>query len=519
MPILTVVPFTFTLDGTRTATNDQAGNARFDNVPAGAHVVTEQIAAPWSQTLVTPAAGVVTVAPGANCAIVVFQNRQTSGQGNVFGVTQTDGRTTAAVNDTLTYTITVNNLSGLAASNVRVIDTLPSDTTYLTASDSPTVTGNIVTWVIPSIPANQSRTLTLQVRVNPGVANATTLRNFVQVLGNTVASAEDTTVVQGTSSSCAVDIQITDSPDGVEPGEKLKYKIRIRNRGSTDCRVDVIQTLDDQVEFDDASDDGDEDDGTIEWNDVEIDANDEITLTSTVFVDDDADDGDRLETEVFIGSENDEETTRVEDEDGDDDDDDDNDDEDDDDDDDNEDGDLAVTAEANQAEVFPGGTVEYTVTVENTGDSTLRDIVVTDEMQSAFGLTLIDDGGADGALGRLTWKISSLAAGKTKILRYRVIVDSSLPPGQVIATSVSAENDDAEDGANTRVTVIGSLPQTGFDGLTTGGFGLRGGSGNAHLRPFSASSEGGLPLSAAVAVAGMGLASGGAMARKWLLGF
>lgn len=197
--------------------------------------------------------------------------------------------------------------------------------------------------------------------------------------------------------------------------------------------------------------------------------------------------------------------------DDDDDDDDDNDNDDDEDDEDDEDGELAVTAEANQAEVFPGGTVEYTVTVENTGDSTLRDIVVTDEMQSAFGLTLIDDGGADGALGRLTWKISSLAAGKTKILRYRVIVDSSLPPGQVIATSVSAEDDDAEDGANTRVTVIGSLPQTGF--------GLRGGSGNAHLRPFSASSETGLPLSAAVAVAGMGLASGGAMARKWLLGF
>ncbi len=68
--------FTFILDATRVAYNDSTGRARFDNVLAGTHTVAEIIPSGWTQLSITPANGLVTVAPGQTCAQITFRNRQ-----------------------------------------------------------------------------------------------------------------------------------------------------------------------------------------------------------------------------------------------------------------------------------------------------------------------------------------------------------------------------------------------------------------------------------------------------------
>ncbi len=75
-PITPVAQFIFRLDGGATAVNDSGGHARFNNVSAGTHAVTESVPSGWQQLLVTPAGGVVEVFSGPQCATVVFKNQQ-----------------------------------------------------------------------------------------------------------------------------------------------------------------------------------------------------------------------------------------------------------------------------------------------------------------------------------------------------------------------------------------------------------------------------------------------------------
>ena len=50
-------------------------------------------------------------------------------------VTKTDGVTTASPGDTLTYTVTISNAGAQDATGVIATDTLPANTTFVSASD------------------------------------------------------------------------------------------------------------------------------------------------------------------------------------------------------------------------------------------------------------------------------------------------------------------------------------------------------------------------------------------------
>jgi uncharacterized repeat protein (TIGR01451 family) len=505
-PLPVIPQFTFTLDpntsSSRTLTNNTSGIVRFENVPVGVHTVTEVVPATWQQLLVTPANGVTTVSAGSNCAVVLFRNRQTIGQTAAFQVQKTDSRTTADVGSILPYSITVTNVSGFETTNVSIVDVLPADLVFLNASHNAQYNSSTrtVTWTISSIPANQSVTLTLNAQIRSTATNGTKIRNVAQV--NNQFTGEDETTVSRSTSDADIEISISDDPDPVEPGEELTYEIEVCNEGDDDAEnLTVLQILPDDVEVTD-DDGGEEDDGTITWDNIDIDEDDCVTFEVEVELDDDLDDGDELETVVLVDGDSEEESTEV------DDDDDDNDDDDDDDDD---DGGLEITKEASASEVFPGGVVEYTLTIENDTGEDLTDIVIEDSL-SGGSFSILDDGDAEERSGNsLTWEIDELDDGDTEIIRYRISIDQSAFPGELIRNDVTVESDGFEDDASAQVTVIGQLPQTGF-GITNGG------SNSSNLRPYGKNTGSTLPifLWATIAMAGTGLGAGAA--RKWLIG-
>lgn len=82
---------------------------------------------------------------------------------------------TANIGDTLTYTLTVTNLSLSALTNLPLSDTIPAGASYLADSfkvngtaATPTVTNNTLTYTIPSIPASGTALVTFQVSVKGG---------------------------------------------------------------------------------------------------------------------------------------------------------------------------------------------------------------------------------------------------------------------------------------------------------------------------------------------------------------
>lgn len=81
-------------------------------------------------------------------------------------------RLTAYLGDTLTYTVTVTNVSLSPLNNLPFSDTLPDGALYRTDSFTlngkpvtPTVSGNTLSYTIPTIPAAGTAVLTFQVLV------------------------------------------------------------------------------------------------------------------------------------------------------------------------------------------------------------------------------------------------------------------------------------------------------------------------------------------------------------------
>lgn len=79
---------------------------------------------------------------------------------------------TASIGDTLTYTVTITNVSLSALTNLPFSDSLPAGGTYVTdsfkvngAAATPTLNANTLTYTIPNIAAGGTAVLTFQVKV------------------------------------------------------------------------------------------------------------------------------------------------------------------------------------------------------------------------------------------------------------------------------------------------------------------------------------------------------------------
>jgi len=74
--------------------------------------------------------------------------------------------------DIITYTIKYQN-TGLCengnAYNVKIIDTLPENTTFINASVAPLVDGNLLIWEIPQVDPGESGEITVDVMINPAM--------------------------------------------------------------------------------------------------------------------------------------------------------------------------------------------------------------------------------------------------------------------------------------------------------------------------------------------------------------
>ncbi len=101
---------------------------------------------------------------------------------------KTASSSSAVVGDVVTFKLTASNSLSVPLANVVVTDTLPtgmSYTTHVATLGTASVSGKVITWTIPSIPANGSAQLTLAV----SLSQQGTLTNTATSPGATNASA------------------------------------------------------------------------------------------------------------------------------------------------------------------------------------------------------------------------------------------------------------------------------------------------------------------------------------------
>jgi uncharacterized repeat protein (TIGR01451 family) len=98
-----------------------------------------------------------------------------------------DNQTSALPGDVLTYTVTLFNLGNRAATGIVLTDTLPANTTFVSASDGGSVVDAMITWPSFDLAVDAALTRTVQVQVNDWLPVETS------AITNTVAAIDDGT--------------------------------------------------------------------------------------------------------------------------------------------------------------------------------------------------------------------------------------------------------------------------------------------------------------------------------------
>lgn len=333
--------------------------------------------------------------------------------------------------DRVTYRIRLENLDNDDIDDIEVTAELDNDMQFISASDDGDYDDDEVEWDDIEVEEDETKTLLLTIEVDDDADDGDALRLEVRAEGLTVRKT--ITVDDDADEEAALDISITDSSDPVEEDDLLTYTIRLENEEDDDIRVDVVAELDDDVDFVSASDDGDEERGEVEWEDIRIDENEVKILTVTVRVDD-ARDGQRLLFKVEANEETETEETRV-------------DDDDDDDDDNDSDEDIDITISDSKDPVREGDTVTYYITLENNEND---DIEVDVRAELDDGMTFLSatySGDEDDDV--VEWEDFELDEDETRTVAVTVRINNDVDDGDTLRLRV-----EAGDGSDTETTRV-----------------------------------------------------------------
>jgi uncharacterized repeat protein (TIGR01451 family) len=155
-------------------------------------------AASVNLTATTPGTAVITLTEWCGVAVTATVEFQ----GFDLSISKSNGRTTVLPEDILTYTLTITNSGNLTTTGIVLTDTLPVNTTFLTASHSGVLTSGIVTWPPFTVTAAGLTTRTVSVRVNyplpTGVSSITNTATLTRpndlTTTNNVAQDVDTVI-------------------------------------------------------------------------------------------------------------------------------------------------------------------------------------------------------------------------------------------------------------------------------------------------------------------------------------
>jgi len=149
------------------------------------------------------------------------------------------------INRPISYNITVTNNGDAPAAKTVLQKQLPSNATFVSATENGNFSAGTVTWDLGTIPSQSSKTVQLVYSSSSeGVMQTST-----QAVAECAATAKSTAQTQ-IAGIPAILLEMWDVSDPIQVGEEETYDIQITNQGSTtNSNIKVIAHLEDTMQY------------------------------------------------------------------------------------------------------------------------------------------------------------------------------------------------------------------------------------------------------------------------------
>src|SRR5207247_657725 len=338
----------------------------------------------------------------------------------LLSVSKTDSPDPVAAGGSLTYTLSYSNTGNANATGVVLTDTVPANTTFVSATAGGTLASGVVTWSPGNLAAGASGSVQMVVRVASPLANGTSITNSTYSI-----DSNETSPVSGASVSTAVTsapilaVSKTDSPDPVAAGGNLTYTLSYSNTGNANATgVVLTDTVPANTTFVSATAGGTLASGVVTWSPGNLAAGASGSVQMVVRVASPLANGTSITNSTYSIDSN--ETSPVS-------------------------GAsvstavtsapiLAVSKTDSPDPVAAGGNLTYTLSYSNTGNANATGVVLTDTVPANTTFVSATAGGTL-ASGVVTWSPGNLAAGASGSVQMVVRVASPLANGTSITNS------------------------------------------------------------------------------------
>ncbi|MDO5728377.1 MAG: DUF11 domain-containing protein [Actinomycetaceae bacterium] len=345
----------------------------------------------------------------------------------------------AVAGSDLSYTLTVTNNGISDAQNAVVTDTLPANVTFVSATGEGATCAEAdgtVTCDLGTVANKASKTITVVVNVPSDIANASDIENTAEVSSDTDdPNGDNNTATSSTQTSTNADLSVTKTgPDSATAGEDIKWDLVVTNNGPSDAaNASLADTLPAAI-ADGATVTSDTGTCSVVDHALSCDfgtlasgATATITVTGTVDSDFNETTVDNTATvssdtpDLTDSNNSDSSTTPVK-----------------------QVADLGIT-KTGDATVVAGEDVTWTLTIDNTGPSTARNIAISDVLPE--GVTYKSSSGnvTCEATGRVVnCSLATLISGGTTTVDLVGTVDPGTAPGTTLENTAKVSSDTPE---------------------------------------------------------------------------
>ncbi len=372
----------------------------------------------------------------------------------IFDVSLTDGRDFIETQASVVYKLSATNRTNdERVARVQVF--IPDNIVLAGAPAGAQYDGHKLTWNAVVFRPNERIDFAFSTRIPERLQNYRPIYVRARV-GNETAS--DTTVIRTGFPENGLNVSLKADRTEAKRGDIIHYTVTVRNETDKLATMAAVNaSLPIYSEFLDVSDGGQWDGSTIHWRNMQIAAGSERTLGYRVRVRDDAPQGGKLLATVDASGSKDSLNITVSDR-------------------------TTVSTNtaqrpsrsstllrkvADRSEMLPGGTVRYTIMVQNVLLHVIDDAVVTDRFDPQF-LSIADSGNAQiVGQGEMQWKVPALQPGQRWETSYVLSISKNAPNGYIVKNIARITGTDVNDAAFserviiTQTGVMTHLPATG----------------------------------------------------------